>query len=189
MSVANTNHDAETDHTLNGAEQYLTFIVNKEEYGVDIQRVQGIQGWESVTPIPNAPPQVLGLINLRGAVVPVVDLRKRFGLDSIPFGPTTVVIIVRIENQGRDRIIGMVVDAVSEVYDVAARDIQPKPEFGGAIETEFICGIATMEQKMVILLDADRLLRMDDASFPEDGEAIQAVTPDESRAVADAVED
>ena len=141
-----------------GAEQNLTFIVDSEEYGVDILRVQGIQGWDSVTPIPNTPHYVLGVINLRGSVVPIFDLRRRFGIPNIPFGPTTVVIIVRVDCGDDEKIVGMVVDAVSEVYMIDKKAIQPPPDFGSGIDTKFVRGLATVDEKMVILLDIDNLL-------------------------------
>ncbi len=146
--------------------QHLTFIVDAEEYGVDILRVQGIQGWDSVTPIPNTPAYVLGVINLRGSVVPIYDLRGRFGLDQIAFGPTTVVIVVRVETDSGEKIVGMVVDAVSEVYMIDENNIKPPPDFGSSIDTKFVHGLATVEDKMVILLNIDELLR--EHSAPDD---------------------
>ncbi|MEX2375715.1 MAG: chemotaxis protein CheW [Dehalococcoidia bacterium] len=165
-SSAAVTHD--TAHAQQGVEQHLTFIVADEEYGVDILRVQGIQGWAAATAIPNTPPHVLGVINLRGTVVPVVDLRQRFSLPPVECGSTTVVIIVRVEDNDKERIVGMVVDAVSEVYNVANRDIQATPEFGVAADSVFVRGLAVMEKKMVILLDIDRLLSVVDTYVHED---------------------
>ena len=107
-------------HSEDGLDQYLTFMLNKEEYGVDILRVQEIKGWDGVTPMPNMPDYILGVINLRGTVVPIVDLRKLFEQESIPFDKTTVVIVVRVSD-GKDgeRTMGIVVDAVSEVHNIA----------------------------------------------------------------------
>ncbi|MFO1349969.1 MAG: chemotaxis protein CheW [Gammaproteobacteria bacterium] len=141
-----------------GTDQYLTFLLAGEEYGIDILRVQEIKGWGAVTPIPNMPLYILGVINLRGAVVPIVDLRKRFGLEGSAFGPTTVVIVVRVRGQGAERTMGMVVDGVSEVYNVAAAELKPPPDFGVAVDAEFVKGLATVDNKMVILLDIDHLL-------------------------------
>jgi len=138
--------------------QFLTFILNGEEYGVDILKVQGIQGWSKVTPIPNTPDFMLGVINLRGAVVPIVDLRKRFQLDIVDYGPTTVVIVVKVASDDGERVVGMVVDAVSEVYNVNAKDIKPSPSFSGSISTEYIRGLSMIENKMVILLEIDSLV-------------------------------
>ena len=141
-----------------GQEQYLTFTLGQEEYGVSILRVQGIQGWDRVTAIPHTPDFVLGVINLRGAIVPIVDLRRRFGLPAAEFGPTTVVIVVRVAREGKERTLGLVVDAVSEVCNVGADSRKPAPDFGSGIKTDFVKGLATVENRMVILLDIDRLV-------------------------------
>ena len=141
------------------SEQYLTFMLAGEEYGVDILRVQEIKGWDRVTRIPHTPEYVLGVINLRGSVVPVLDLRRRFGLDAIQFGPTTVVIVVRVAGTRDERTVGMVVDAVSEVYNVDAADSKPPPDVCGSVDTVFVKALATVEKdKMLILLDIDRLI-------------------------------
>jgi purine-binding chemotaxis protein CheW len=141
-----------------GAEQFLTFVLGGEEYGVTILQVQGIQGWDRVTPIPNTPEFILGVINLRGAIVPIVDLRRRFGMPAAEFGPTTVVIVVRVARERNERTLGLVVDAVSEVCNVKADDCKPAPDFGSGIKTDFVKGLATVENRMVILLDIDRLV-------------------------------
>ena len=138
--------------------QYLTFMLSGEEYGVDILTVQELRGWEATTPIPNTPAFVLGVINLRGVVVPIVDLRLRFGLEQMEFGPTTVVIIVKVEANGKERVLGIVVDAVSEVYDINKEDMQPPPDMEGSISIDFVTGRATMDDKMVILLDINKLV-------------------------------
>ncbi|MBW2941871.1 chemotaxis protein CheW [Zhongshania aquimaris] len=144
--------------------QYLTFMLNGEEYGVEILRVQGIQGWDTVTPIPSSPSYVLGVMNLRGAIVPIIDLRKRFAMQSIEFGPTTVIIVVRVENADKARTIGMVVDAVSEVYRVDEQTVQAMPDFGGNVRADFIKGLSTVDDKMLILLDIDKLLTIKDVT-------------------------
>jgi purine-binding chemotaxis protein CheW len=141
-----------------GSEQYLTFQLAGEEYGVDILRVQEIKGWEKATRIPHAPHYVLGVINLRGAIVPIIELRRRFGLESVEFGPTTVVIVVKVASERGERTVGMVVDAVCEVYNVDAADVKPPPEVGSSVDTAFVRGLATVEDKMLILLDIDRLI-------------------------------
>jgi purine-binding chemotaxis protein CheW len=141
-----------------GAEQYLTFQLAGEEYGVDILRVQEIKGWERATRLPHAPHYVLGVINLRGAIVPIIELRRRFGLESVEFGPTTVVIVVKVASDRGERTVGMVVDAVCEVYNVGADDVKPPPEVGSSVDTAFVRGLATIENKMLILLDIDRLI-------------------------------
>ena len=138
--------------------QYLSFILAGEEYGIDILRVQEIKGWNSVTPIPNTPKYLKGVINLRGTIVPIIDLRERFNLETIPYGATTVVIVLRVESEKGSRIMGIVVDAVSEVYNIAANDLKAAPDFGQAISTDFVKGLATVDEKMVIVLDIDHLL-------------------------------
>ena len=144
--------------TTDASEQYLTFMLAGEEYGVDILRVQEIKGWDKVTRIPHTADYVLGVINLRGAVVPILDLRRRFGLEMIDFGPTTVVIVVRVGAGRGERTVGMVVDAVSEVYNVDTADTKPPPDVCGSVETIFVKALATVEEKMLILLDIDRLI-------------------------------
>lgn len=144
---------------MRGADnQYLTFMLSGEEYGVDILTVQELRGWENATPIPNTPSFVLGVINLRGVVVPIVDLRDRFGLECKEYGPTTVVIIVKVDAGEKERVMGIVVDAVSEVYDINPSEMQPPPDMEGAISIDFVTGLATMDDKMVILLDINKLI-------------------------------
>ena len=140
--------------------QHLTFILGGEEYGVDILKVQEIRGWEPATPIPNTPDFVLGVINLRGIVVPIIDLRVRFSLDSADFGSATVVVIVKIVQNETERTIGLVVDAISDVYSVAESDINEAPEMGGALATEYITGLTTVDEKMIILLNVDLLVNV-----------------------------
>lgn len=143
-----------------GTDQYLTFMLADEEYGVDILRVQEIRGWDSATTIPNAPDYVLGVVNLRGVVVPIFDLRKRFNLDSAEFNAETVIVVVKIQHDKGERTIGMVVDAVSDVYNITAENINDAPEVGGSVNMEFIQGLATINNKMIILLDIDELINV-----------------------------
>ncbi len=140
------------------ADQYLTFILAGEEYGVDILRVQEIRGWTSATVIPNVPEYVRGVINLRGTIVPIIDLRCRFGMTEAAYGPTTVVIVLKIIASSGDRVMGIVVDAVSDVYNVDRQAIKSPPDFGGRLSVDFIRGLATVNDKMVIVLDIDRLM-------------------------------
>ena len=143
----------------NGDEnQYLTFILAGEEYGVDILRVQEIKGWDNVTPIPNTPRYIRGVINLRGTIVPIIDLRDRFSLESVPYGPTTVVIVLKVMNGEKSRIMGIVVDAVSEVYNIEQDAMKEPPDFGTMISIDYIEGLATVDEKMIIMLDIDHLL-------------------------------
>lgn len=139
-------------------DQYLTFILAEEEYGVDILRVQEIKGWEKVTPIPNTPEHIKGVINLRGTIVPIIDLRQCFKLERKAYGPTTVVIVLKVVHDDHERTMGFVVDAVSDVYDVRAGETKPPPDFGNSVNTNSIQGLATVDEKMIILLDIDRLM-------------------------------
>lgn len=151
-----------TDGTLqsvDGTDQYLTFMLDGEEYGLEILKVQEIRGWSGVTPMPNMPGFILGVMNLRGTVVPIIDLRKRFSMDSIPYDQTTVVIVVKVTSEdGGVRTMGIVVDAVSEVHNIAKADLKPAPEFGGALDTDSIRGLVTQDERMIIILDIDHLM-------------------------------
>jgi purine-binding chemotaxis protein CheW len=161
ISGSQANDAGGTFEVNANSDQYLTFILNGEEYGVDILRVQEIKGWDGATPIPNTPDYVRGVINLRGTIVPIIDLRARFGLERVTYGPTTVVVVLKVINGNGSRIMGIVVDAVSEVYNVAQQDLKPAPEFGGAVRVDFVRGLATVDRKMVIILAIDELLNSD----------------------------
>jgi purine-binding chemotaxis protein CheW len=149
-------------HASSGTEeartQFLTFVLAGEEYGLDILRVQEIKGWDGATPIPNTPDYIRGVINLRGTIVPIVDLRRRFGLEPAPYGPTTVVVVLKVHHDERARILGIVVDGVSDVINVDRSDFRPPPEFDGSVSLDFVRGLAPVDGKMVILLEIDELL-------------------------------
>ncbi|MPY25396.1 purine-binding chemotaxis protein CheW [Shewanella psychropiezotolerans] len=140
------------------SQQYLTFIMANEEYGVEILSVQEIRGWESTTVIPNAPSHVKGVINLRGTIVPIIDLRQRFGIEVLDYGATTVVIVVKVAMANEHKVIGIVVDAVSDVFSVNNDDVRDAPNFGEDTDLSFIKGLTNAGEKMVILLDINRLL-------------------------------
>lgn len=142
--------------------QYLTFILGNEEYGVDILRVQEIRGWDSVTSIPNAPAYIKGVINLRGTIVSIVDLRQRFGMDNVEYNDLTVVVVLRVKGEGKDRIMGVVVDGVSEVYHVSDEDIKEVPDMGHTINMAYMKGMATIDEKMLVILDIDELMSLKD---------------------------
>ncbi len=141
-----------------GEKQYLTFLMAGEEYGVDILSVQEIRGWDKTTAIPNAPEFVNGVMNLRGAIVPVIDLRLRFNLEQIEYGPVTVVIVVKVELEEGEKIIGLVVDAVSDVYTVNELEARQAPEVGENENREFVKGLINIEEKLVVLLDLKPVL-------------------------------
>jgi len=142
------------DHT----DQYLTFIMGNEEYGVEILRVQEVKGWENVRKIPNLPSYIKGVINLRGAVVPIVCLRERLGMPIKTAANMTVVIVLRVITEKGHSIMGVVADGVSEVYNIEASQMQPPPNFGKGFDASFIKSVATVNDKMIVLLDVDRLL-------------------------------
>lgn len=153
-------------HAIEAASnQLLTFLLDDEEYGVDILRVQEIRGWNATTRVPNTPHYVKGIINLRGTIVPIIDLRERFSLEPLAYGPTTVVIVLKTISGDKERTMGIVVDAVSDVHNVSNEELKPAPDFGGAIDTQFLRGLATVsEDKMLIVLDIDHLLSADGLS-------------------------
>lgn len=142
--------------------QFLSFTLGDEEYGVDILRVQEIRSWEPVSRIPNVPGYEKGVVNLRGAIVPIIDLRERFGLGHLEYTPLTVVVVLQIQTEeGKMRTMGVVVDSVSDVVDVDKKTIQDAPNFGTKVSTEFINGLASVNDRMVMLLDVEKLLKLD----------------------------
>jgi len=153
------------DDTTKTANKYLTFVLATEEYAIDILRVQEIKSWTKVTPIPNTPDYICGVINLRGTIVPIVELRSRFNIEHLEHSATTVVVVLKVVSKEKERIMGIVVDAVSDVYDVTEDDIKPPPEFGTVISTEFVKGLATVGDKMVIVLDIDYLLNSEELAI------------------------
>jgi len=144
--------------------QYLTFLLGDEEYGVDILRVQEIRGWDSVTTIPNAPAFIKGVINLRGTIVSILDLRERFGIESVEYNDLTVVVVLRVKGteSDKERIMGVVVDAVSEVYHISEDELKDAPDLGYAINMDYMKGMATVDEKMIIVLDIDHLMSLKD---------------------------
>ena len=163
MSAAgNASQQLGIQELAENAGQYLTFMLAGEEYGVDILRVQEIRGWEKATNIPNTPSYVRGVINLRGTIVPIIDLRQRFGLELIEYGRTTVVVVLRIEDGDKSHVMGAVVDGVSDVYNIDAVDLKPAPDFGVGMDAEFARGLATIDDKMIIVLDIDAILSADE---------------------------
>ena len=138
--------------------QQLTFMLSGEEYGVDILQVQEVKSWIATTPIPGTPDYILGVINLRGTIVPVVDLRIRFGADSVKFNDETVIIVVRVNCAVGNRTVGMVADAISEVYDLNSEDMKPPPDFGTTVSINYVRSLVSMPNGVVILLDVDKLI-------------------------------
>jgi len=134
--------------------EVLVFVLGAEEYGVDILKVQEIRGYEKVTPIPSAPEYLKGVVNLRGIIVPVIDMRLKFGLPNPKYDAFTVVVILRLAS----RVIGVVVDAVSDVVALGANEVKPAPQLGSVVDASFIAGLATQSDRMILLLDIEKLL-------------------------------
>lgn len=133
--------------------EFLAFTLGDEEYGIDIQKVQEIRGYEAVTRIANAPEFIKGVVNLRGIIVPIVDMRIKFNLGTPTYNELTVVIILNISG----RVMGVVVDSVSDVITLTAEQIKPAPEMG-AFNTDYLIGLGTLDDRMLILIDIDRLM-------------------------------
>jgi purine-binding chemotaxis protein CheW len=151
--------EIELDFLSNSSdEQYLTFELSGEIYAIDILRIQEIKGWNKVTSVPNSPYYLQGVINLRGLIVPIVDLRKRFAMDVVPYTQTTVVIVMKVYSDTQDRTMGIIVDAVSDVHNIKKESIKPAPVMHGAINNDFIQGLAKVDNKMIIVVDIDALL-------------------------------
>jgi purine-binding chemotaxis protein CheW len=139
-------------------QQYVSFTLGPEHYGAEINLIHELKGWDTITRIPYTPKYLLGVLNLRGAIVPVIDLRIRFGLDRVPYDPSTVVVVVRVPTERGERTAGVVVDSVSEVLHVPAADVKPAPVLTGAVDQSFINGIAQVGERLVMLLDLGRLV-------------------------------
>jgi purine-binding chemotaxis protein CheW len=153
MSVASGRGHAE------GNDQYLTFRLGRENYGLDILKVQEIRGYDAnITAIANAPAFIKGVVNLRGIIVPIIDMRIKFRMADVAYDGTTVIIVLNLA----ERVVGMVVDAVSDVLTIHGEDIRPAPSIGDAVNTDYVTGIATVDERMVILVDIGRLISSDD---------------------------
>jgi purine-binding chemotaxis protein CheW len=136
------------------AQEYLTFTLGLEEYAIDILKVQEIRGYENPTTIANAPPYLKGVINLRGVIVPIIDMRIKFMVGKVEYTPVTVVIILMIAG----RRVGIVVDGVSDVTMLRPNQIFPKPQFGSAVDTEYINGMGSLGDRMLIVIDIEKLM-------------------------------
>lgn len=158
LNQAAMDHDAISATFAEREGKYLTFTLDDEAYGIGILKIKEIIGMMPVTPVPQTPAFVKGVINLRGKVIPVVELRLRFGLEAMEYTERTCIIVVEMEGQSGDVVIGIVVDSVSEVLNIKAEDIEDAPNFGTKLQTDYILGMAKMEGSVKILLDIDRVL-------------------------------
>ncbi len=152
--VTDTAMRALQDDEGNYTQEFLTFTLGAEEYAIDILKVQEIRGYEQPTSIANAPAYIKGVINLRGTIVPIVDLRIKFNVGTADYTPFTVVIILNIG----DRVVGAVVDSVSDVIMLASGAIRPAPEFAATVDTRYIRGLCTHDERMLIVVDIERLM-------------------------------
>lgn len=159
MSLA-LQTSAEPLHQV-GSGEFLTFTLGGEEYGVDILKVQEIRGYENVTKIANTPEHIKGVINLRGVIVPIFDLRVKFRLSKIEYDQFTVVIILSIGS----RVVGIVVDGVSDVIQLSPEQVKPAPEMGEVRDTNYILGLGSTEGRMIILVDIERLMSSSDVDL------------------------
>ena len=148
----------QNDQEIGANSEFLAFSLGDEVYGIDILKVQEIRDHEPVTKIANTPDFIKGVINLRGVIVPVIDMRVKFRLDNVEYNQFTVVIILNVCG----RVIGIVVDGVSDVIELAPEHIHDAPEFGASLDTQYLRGMATMEGRMVILIDIERLMSASD---------------------------
>jgi purine-binding chemotaxis protein CheW len=147
-------HTAAQSHADLAMHEFLTFALGEEEYGVEILKVQEIRGYDTVTRLPDAPDYIKGVINLRGTIVPVIDMRLKFRLARADYNELTVMIVLNVA----DRVVGMVVDSVSDVVRLEAEQIRAVPELGATIDRQFLTGIGTLDARMLILLDIERLM-------------------------------
>ncbi len=159
-TVAAESADTAAGHMAN---EFLTFRLGKEEYGIEILKVQEIRGYDAVTHIANAPEFIKGVVNLRGIIVPIVDMRIKFQLEKADYDQFTVVIILNVTG----RVVGIVVDAVSDVINLGAEQMRPAPEFGATINAEYIMGLGTVGERMLILMDIEKLMSSSDMGLIE----------------------
>jgi purine-binding chemotaxis protein CheW len=150
-----TAHGASSSDTKSDLPlEFLAFTLGKEEYGISIQKVQELRGYETVTRIANAPPFIKGVVNLRGIIVPIVDMRIKFNLGTPTYDQMTVVVILNVIG----RVVGMVVDSVSDVVTLTPAQIKPAPEMSSAMATDYLTGLGTIDERMLILVDIEKLM-------------------------------
>jgi purine-binding chemotaxis protein CheW len=147
------------------SQQFLTFLVGREEYGIDILRVQEIKAFSTVTAVPNTPAYIRGVMNLRGTVIPVLDLRVKFGMTNPRYDKFTVIVVIKL----RSKVVGLVVDAVSDVLDIPTASIERPPELVTDAETAFIRGMATIAERLIMLVDVDQIITLESLTVAAEG--------------------
>jgi purine-binding chemotaxis protein CheW len=158
-----TQAGSSTTSSASNPLEFLSFTLGQEEYGIDIQKVQELRGYDTVTRIANAPEHIKGVVNLRGIIVPIIDMRIKFNLGTPTYDQFTVVIILNIGG----RVMGMVVDSVSDVITLKPEQIRPAPSMGSVLDTEYLMGLGTLDERMLILIDLDRLMSSDEMGLIE----------------------
>ena len=161
MAIERADAAALEKEEANRLQEFLTFTLGPEEYAIDILKVQEIRGYEPPTTIAHAPSFIKGVINLRGTIVPIVDMRIKFAVGSADYTPFTVVIILNILN----RVVGIVVDSVSDVTTLSSSQIRPAPEFASTVDTKYIQGLGTLEDRMLIVVDIEQLMLSSEMSL------------------------
>ncbi|MGJ7569947.1 chemotaxis protein CheW [Variovorax sp. RB2P76] len=153
----------QSQHIVAARLEVVTFKLGEEEYGIDIQKVQELRGYDAVTRIANAPDYIKGVVNLRGIIVPIIDMRIKFKLGDPTYDQFTVVIVLNIGG----RVVGMVVDSVSDVITLTGEQIKPAPEMGSVLDADYLIGLGTLDERMLILVDIDRLMSSDEMGLVE----------------------
>ena len=149
-------------HETEASRQFLTFLLEDREYGLELFRIQEICGYAPITPIPNLPAHVRGVMNLRGAVLPVIDLRMKFRLPEAEYSKFTVIVIAKVE----EKTVGLLVDAVSDVLHVSEKDLRPAPDFGADVGTDFINGVFQTREHLAVALNLEKLLTASELVLP-----------------------
>jgi len=166
MSNTAVAHTEQAHKALTEREgKYLTFALGSEEYGLEILKVREIIGYMDITAVPQTPSYIKGVINLRGQVIPVIDLRAKFGMETAQITDETCIIVVEIQQEGRKFNTGIIVDHVQEVLDIDGENIEGPPQFGSSVNTDFILGMGKVGESVKILLDIDKVLGNCDMSF------------------------
>lgn len=162
QATTSNSHPSATASSAKALE-FLAFTLGQEEYGIDIQKVQELRGYDTVTRIANAPEHIKGVVNLRGIIVPIIDMRIKFNLGTPTYDQFTVVIILNMAS----RVMGMVVDSVSDVITLSPEQVKPAPEMGSVLDTDYLIGLGTLDQRMLILVDIDKLMSSTDMGLIE----------------------
>jgi len=156
--------DKNTAPATERAGKFLVFQLDQEEFGIRVLKVREIMGIQAITPVPHCPAHIKGVINLRGKIIPVIDLRLRFGLAPLEYSARTCIVVVQIGEGAEAMLMGVVVDGVAEVLNVAEADVEKAPEFGGEVDTSYLLGIAKVKGKVKLLLDIDKAISVNDIS-------------------------